>query len=120
MTKTTAPKVKNIGNRVYVSGKRGDWDTFMWVLFDGRATPEACPIRTSNFPEHFNRFTLRDEARQTRDLVQSALVRGQSVYVASRRHGGIVSFRPRDFKRMWSLPQSVDAIWRELSAEAVA
>jgi hypothetical protein len=113
--------IKNIGGAVYVHGMRADWDVFMWLLFEGQTRPEACPVRTSNFPEHFKSFALRDDARETRDRVKHALASGSTVWAASRSQRGLVSFVSTDFKRVWKVPRSTDALWREhSSAEATA
>jgi hypothetical protein len=107
------PRIKNIGDAVYVSGRRGDWDVFMWILFEGASRPEACPVRNSNFPDHFKRFSLRDDAREMRLRVQAALASGRTVYATTRNLDAIVPFVSGNFSRIWTMPRSIDALWIE-------
>jgi hypothetical protein len=101
-------KVVAVGKKLAVLGSRqSGWRVFGYVQLCGESEPREAQMSPAEFMavEEY-----RDNARLTRDVIQTMLATRSSAHVFARliRDGKpqTVSFRPCDFAVGWKMPRS--------------
>lgn len=104
----SAPKVVAVGEKLTVLGSRqSGWRVYGYVQLAGEADPREAQLSPNEFMAVEEQ---RDNARLTRDAIQTMLATKSSAPVFARliRAGKsqTVSFRPCDFAGDWKPPKS--------------
>lgn len=107
-------KVIAVGERLVVLGSRqSGWRVYGYVQLAGEAEPREAQMSPS---ELMTAEEYRDNARLTRDAIQTMLATKSSTPVFARVmcNGKLqtVSFRPCDFAGDWKMPRSAGLLAR--------